>query len=331
MDFRTKLGITLAIALMALAGLLLNISKETFSAKAQFVKTFPVMGTIGEFVWYDNISEENFIQGAKAAEQVYNKVIQVCNIYDNNSELSLLNKRAYKEEVVCSQLLWDILQEARFAYKFSDGAFDISVKPLMDFWGFYKKNPNQKVDLNALQKAKSLVGLDKVIFNDKKKSIRFTQDGMGFDLGGIAKGYAADLAALEVSKYNIKSGMLNLGGNIRFLPLMPKNKTNYLVAIKSPENSNKSSGIVLEIKSNLAVSTSGNYERFVWQDNKKIGHIMIPAVVKSPRKKYRSVSVIAQNAVTADWLSTAIFVSGNAKFIEKVESKLPGTKVVVIE
>ena len=134
MDFRTKLGITLAIALMALAGLLLNISKETFSAKAQFVKTFPVMGTIGEFVWYDNISEENFIQGAKAAEQVYNKVIQVCNIYDNNSELSLLNKRAFKEEIVCSQLLWDILQEARFAYKFSDGAFDISVKPLMDFW-----------------------------------------------------------------------------------------------------------------------------------------------------------------------------------------------------
>ena len=182
-----------------------------------------------------------------------------------------------------------------------------------------------------MQKAKSLVGLDKVIFNDKKKSIRFTQEGMGLDLGGIAKGYAADLAALEVSKYNIKSGMLNLGGNIRFLPLMPKNKTNYLVAIKSPENSNKSSGIVLEIKSNLAVSTSGNYERFVWQDNKKIGHIMVPAVVKSPRKKYRSVSVIAQNAVTADWLSTAIFVSGNAKFIEKVESKLPGTKVVIIE
>ena len=61
MDFRTKLGITLAIALMALAGLLLNISKETFSAKAQFVKTFPVMGTIGEFVWYDNISESSII------------------------------------------------------------------------------------------------------------------------------------------------------------------------------------------------------------------------------------------------------------------------------
>jgi thiamine biosynthesis lipoprotein len=250
MDIRTKIGITLAILLIALTGLLLNIFKVQVNNEDKFVKVFTTMGTIGEFVWYDKVPQENFIQGATAAEQVYAQVIQACNIHDSNSELSLLNKRAYKEEVVCSPLLWDIIQEARFAYKFSNGAFDISVKPLMDFWGFYKKNPNEKVDLVTLQKVKSLVGLDKVIFNDKKKSIRFTLDGMGLDLGGIAKGYAADLAASKVSKYNIKTGMVNLGGNIRFLPIMPNGKKHYLVSVKSPNNSNDSSGIILKIKGN---------------------------------------------------------------------------------
>lgn len=331
MDGRTKIGITLAILLIALTGLLLNIFKVQVNNEDKFVKVFTTMGTIGEFVWYDKVPQENFIQGATAAEQVYAQVIQACNIHDSNSELSLLNKRAYKEEVVCSPLLWDIIQEARFAYKFSNGAFDISVKPLMDFWGFYKKNPNEKVDLVTLQKVKSLVGLDKVIFNDKKKSIRFTLEGMGLDLGGIAKGYAADLAASKVSKYNIKTGMVNLGGNIRFLPIMPNGKKHYLVSIKSPNNSNDSSGIILKIKGNSAVSTSGNYERYVKQGKKKVGHIMIPNVVKNRKRKFSSVTVVAQNAVTADWLSTAIFVSGNDQFIKKVESKLPGTFVTVIE
>ena len=331
MDGRTKIGITLAILLIALTGLLLNIFKVQINNEDKFVKVFTTMGTIGEFVWYDKVPQENFIQGATAAEQVYAQVIQACNIHDSNSELSLLNKRAYKEEVVCSPLLWDIIQEARFAYKFSNGAFDISVKPLMDFWGFYKKNPNEKVDLVTLQKVKSLVGLDKVIFNDKKKSIRFTLEGMGLDLGGIAKGYAADLAASKVSKYNIKTGMVNLGGNIRFLPIMPNGKKHYLVSIKSPNNSNDSSGIILKIKGNSAVSTSGNYERYVKQGKKKVGHIMIPNVVKNRKRKFSSVTVVAQNAVTADWLSTAIFVSGNDQFIKKVESKLPGTFVTVIE
>ena len=331
MDIRTKIGITLAILLIALTGLLLNIFKVQVNNEDKFVKVFTTMGTIGEFVWYDKVPQENFIQGATAAEQVYAQVIQACNIHDSNSELSLLNKRAYKEEVVCSPLLWDIIQEARFAYKFSNGAFDISVKPLMDFWGFYKKNSNKKVDLVTLQKVKSLVGLDKVVFNEKKKSIRFTLEGMGLDLGGIAKGYAADLAASKLSKYNIKTGMVNLGGNIRFLPIMPNGKKHYLVSIKSPNNSNDSSGIILKIKGNSAVSTSGNYERYVWQGKKKVGHIMIPNVVKNRKRKFSSVTVVAQNAVTADWLSTAIFVSGNDQFIKKVESKLPGTFVTVIE
>jgi thiamine biosynthesis lipoprotein len=267
----------------------------------------------------------------KVVEEAFNKVIYACDIHNSNSELSKLNKRAYKEEVVCSPLLWDIIQEARFAYKFSNGAFDISIKPLMDFWGFYKKNPQNKVDIKELEKAKNLVGLNKVIFNDKNKSIKFTLEGMALDLGGIAKGYAIDLAAKNLSKYNITSGMINLGGNILFLPIMPKGKKEYLVSIKSPDNSNSPSNIILKIKENNAVSTSGNYERFVWQDKKKIGHIMIPSTVKTRKKKFSSVSVIAPKAVTSDWLSTAIFVSGNYDFIKKVKTQLPNTFVTVLE
>jgi thiamine biosynthesis lipoprotein len=113
------------------------------------------------------------------------------NRFDPASELARLNAAAAQEAFACSPLLWDVLQAARQGYAQTEGAFDISVGPLMAVWGFHRKRDTLPTEAD-LQAAMARVGLPRVQFDDAARTVRFAVDGMSLDCGGIAKGYALD-------------------------------------------------------------------------------------------------------------------------------------------
>jgi thiamine biosynthesis lipoprotein len=286
-------------------------------------RVYPVMGTMATVKIYG--TDEIADKAADKVQDVFQDVQAVCNIFDPRSEIARLNATAADKPFRCTQMLWDLLLIARRAYEISDGSFDITVKPLMDLWGFYRNRDTLPAE-QEIKSAMKLVGFNKVIFNDKARTVKFPEKGMAFDLGGIAKGYAIDMAAEAVKDMGINSGTINLGGNIYCLPLPPLQKKAYEIGIRNPIKKDEICGTV-EVK-DQSVSTSGNYERYVIIGDKQYTHIIDPKK-GLPVADMLAVTVITPKAVDADYLSTSIFING-PEFAEKIRSAYPRTSFLII-
>ena len=266
---------------------------------------FPVMGTEAVIVLCAPQEQaEKARQGVKTA---FDRVVQVANPYDPESEVSRLNRTASTAPFICSEDLWTMLQAAREAWKISGGAFDITARPIMDLWGFYRVNPDRPApDEKTWKEVLAKVGLEKVRFDDKARSVFFTVPGMALDLGGLAKGYAVDLALDAIRREGITRGSVNLGGNLGLLE-PPPGQSGWVVGLLPPDHSLAGHHSTCLVK-NAAVSTSGDYERFILVDGEKIGHIVDPRTGRPVHRDY-SVTAIAPNALWADILSTVFYLN----------------------
>lgn len=288
----------------------------------QYSFAFGTMGTRAGCAFYA-ADERTARAGFAAVTREFDRVTQACNLHDENSELARLNREAGRDFFVCSELLWNVLSEARRAHRASSGAFDVTIKPLMNLWGFYRKRKRAPSPAEIAATLES-VGFDKLEWDDARRAVRFKAPGMALDLGGVAKGYALDLAAAAVKKLGIKSGVIDLGGNLYLLPEPPPGKTHYRIGVKSPSGRGDS-GTVLELPGNCAVSTSGSYERFVVLDGRRCGHVVDPATGAAPYLN-RSATAVAPTGIESDWLSSAAFLRGE-KLIPQLEKFVPGAKI----
>ena len=314
--------IAAALAVLAILAAALHSRRSgAAGAATAYSYSFGTMGTQAGCVFYtaDPALAES---GYAAVRREFDRVSTACNLHDPESELSKLNREADKGFFVCSELLWQVLVEARAAHRYSDGAFDITVKPLMDLRGFYRKRDKLPSSREIAETLK-LVGLDKLEWDDARRAVRFKKSGMALDLGGIAKGYALDLAAKAVLDLGIRRGVVDLGGNLFLLPEPPPGKTHYKIGIRSPSGQGDS-GEFLELPGSCAISTSGSYERFVVLDGKRCGHVVDPATGDAPYQNY-SVTAVAPTGIKSDWLSSSVFLRGRA-LADKLERELPGVK-----
>lgn len=282
------------------------------------IDSFRTMGTVARLtVALEQGKAEKLF---KAYRQECRKCMSIANLYGVQSELSRLNCNANNAPFRCSSELYKLLQACRKAWRVSEGAFDISAKPLMDLWGFYRKHtssmPGDKEIKNVLQK----VGLEKVVFNDKEQTVYFTVPGMALDLGGIAKGWTVDNMANLLDKNT--NAIIDLGGNLRIIN--PPGKTS-VIGIRDPLQADKIERKILV--QNGSCSTSGGYERFVVYNNRRYAHIMDPAT-GYPAGKHLAVTVITPLALDADWMSTAVFIRGKS-LAEKITRMYPGTTVYI--
>lgn len=309
MTLRTKIGVALALIIISALGAI----AYKLHSEAQIIRyrhEFGIMGTRSVFTFY--APERDALRADRAAFAAFEKISSTCNLYDPASELSQLNATAAEKNFVCSDLLWAILCEARQAYLATNGVFDISVKPLMDLWGFYRKRdtlPEQA----EIQRAQALTGLDKIVFDDANQSVHFTRKGMALDLGGIAKGFALDLGAKAARECGVEHGLLDLGGNL-FLLKPNIGKEFFQIGIKDPGDpaQTRRADELFLLKGNCAVSTSGSYERFVSYGGKKYSHIIDPRN-GFPSPMIHSATVVAPTAVQSDWMSTSIYLDPQLK------------------
>lgn len=324
MKNRAIAGVILALLLLTAAGIIALLPGRS---EEKHVVSFPVMGTVASLTFYTD--EGTFEKSVREIKKEFDKVSAIANRHVPESEISRLNKEAHKAPFVCSAELWEILTESRLACRLSEGAFDISVSPLMVHWGFYRKRA-QLPSPEETAKVKALTGLEKVIFNDSKRTVKFPAQGFALDLGGIAKGYAIELACRKAIECGISRGIIDLGGNLRLLPLPPPGNKFYKIGIRRPDR--KNGGVmpeVLKLPGNLAVSSSGDYERFVTIEGKRLGHIMDPET-GVPAPGNRAVTAISDRGMRSDWLSTAVYLKGK-KLADKLEEKLEHTRFVIIE
>ena len=324
MKRRAQWGIFLGLLLAAAA---LGIALQPGKGSRKHTLSFPVMGTVATLTFYTD--SEHFKQAAAEIQKEFAEISRIANRHDSTSEISRLNKEAARKPFQCTPALWEILTEARLAHRLSEGAFDISIAPLMTNWGFYRKR-SKIPSAEETAEIKKLTGLEKITFDDRNRTVKFPRPGFALDLGGIAKGYAIERAYKKALLQGITRGVIDLGGNLRLLPLPPPGRRHYLIGIRRPGR--KNGGVmpeILHLPGNLAVSSSGDYERFVTLEGKTFGHIIDPATgIPAPGK--RAVTAISDRGIRSDWLSTAVFLRGK-KLAEKLKKSLPNTRFVIIE
>jgi thiamine biosynthesis lipoprotein len=287
-----------------------------------------VMGTFARVVVVapDMRTAKRCIKAAFA--QIY-KVDQLMSDYKDDSEISQVNRDAFERAVKVSKSTYEVLQKAMEFSKLSAGAFDVTVGPLAQLWRSADKANSVPTD-TELQYARSKVGYEKLILNPNEMTVRFAVNGMKLDLGGIAKGYAIDKAVEAMKKSGALGAMVDIGGDIRCFGKPSKGKNYWLIGVQDPNRTEDLIGtplLVLKL-TDAAIATSGGYRRFALIEGKKYSHI-INRKTAVGAQSLSSVTIIANNAIDADALATAVTVMGPEKGLALIE-KIPQTEAILI-
>ncbi len=299
-----------------------------------FKKASLSMGTVFEATIY---AADKYV-----AEKTFNDVFQEINRldylmsnYKKESVLSELNKNASSEPVDCNKELVNVIEQSLKYGDITDGAFDITISPLMKKWGFFKKQ-GRIPGKEELESALESVSYKNIIIEEKAmkslaknpitvKTVFFKNPGTRIDLGGIGKGYAVDRAISVLKQNGISSALINFAGNIYTFGT-PPGKDSWIIGLQHPR---KSEGLLgtFEIK-DKAVSTSGDYEKFFTIEGKRYSHIIDPRT-GHPVKGVVSVTIVTDTAIRADALSTGVFVLGLEKGMALIE-KLPDVEGIIV-
>ena len=267
----------------------------------RYAFTEPKMGSPFMIVLYCNDS----LQAADYAKQSF-KLVDSFNIifsdYINSSELMQLNASAGTHfGVKVSPALLDILLQSKIAYEKSEGAFDITVGPLVKLWRTARKT-NQLPSAKKIDAAKNLIGFNKLIIDTANKEVTLTETGIGLDLGGIAKGWIAQKVIDFLGSQKITIALADAGGDIA-MGAAPPNSKGWSIGVNVPESKEEllEQSLLLQNKS---VATSGDTYQFIEHDGKRYSHITDPKTGYGVTFQ-RNVTVIANDGATADWLATA--------------------------
>lgn len=237
--------------------------------------------------------------------------------YRPGSEISRLNREG---RIKSSPETRSLLKNAREISRISDGVFDITVAPLMSAWREAEK-AGEPPDLKPLL---SLVGYQKLKI-EEDGTVYFLKKGMAIDLGGIGKGAAVDEAVSLMKSYGVKSGIVNLGGNLYAFGAGP-HQGKWKVGIQNPSGEGVIGAVLIKDR---GVSTSGNYQRYFEIGGKRYSHVLNPKTGSLEGNYPEGVTVIAPTALLADGLSTALTVLGPEKGIILAE-ETPGVEALVI-
>jgi len=302
---------------------LLSCAREETS-RAEFA-----LGTVCTVTLFENGQRtiyNNIFSGLREIEKLMSVNIPV-------SDVSRVNAAAGKEKVPVSKDVFAVIERAVFFAEISGGAFDPTVGPLISLWGIGGDNPRVPSH-EEIEKTLVLVNWRNIELDTETRSIFLKYPGMALDLGGIAKGYAAGVAAAIVKNSNLERAIIDLGGDIVVFG-EKQDKSPWRIGIQNP-NPDERRGVyigVLQIpgKENTqqTIVTSGVYERFFEKNGRHYHHIFSPWSGYPSENGLLSVTVIAEASMDADALSTSVFVLGYERGRRLIENK-PGVEAVFV-
>ncbi len=247
-------------------------------------------------------------EAVDAAFAEVHRLDEMLSNYKPESELSEVNRLAAEHPVAVTPELFDLLAACVAYSRESEGAFDITVGPLMKVWGFYKgtgRLPHRAEVRGALER----VGYRNILLDPATRSVRFARPGIELDPGGIGKGYAVDRMIEVIKQYGIRTALVSASGSSIYGLGAPPGEKGWRVQIRDPKDENKNVAEVL--LKDESMSTSGNYEKFFRAEGKTYSHIMDPRT-GWPAQGVLSVSVIAPRTIDSEAWTKPLFVNGRA-------------------
>ncbi len=251
-------------------------------------------------------------EAVDAAFKRIDEVEKYVNYFDENSTIAKFNRASENEKIILDRDTREILKTVFLVCEKSNGAYDPTVAAVNDLWDFKSENATVPSS-EKIQEQLKTVGYESVEFDYETSTIWKKKNGTKIDLGGSAKGYAADCAAEILQMMKVDYGVIDLGGNVKVIGKNPKrSEGSWQIGIQKPFAKNGSYDRVISVLDSSIV-TSGNYQRYFKVGDDLYHHIINPENGMPVNSEYDGVTVVAQSALLADCLSTACMVLGKDK------------------
>ena len=279
-----------------------------------FSKSDFVMGTSLE-ISAVSTDEGIAMLAMEMAKNEFLRIEKLISSWDSLSETSQINKNAGITEVQVDSELFQLIKRSNKMSEITNGAFDISVQAWHDIWKFNgsKTVPPSQQKLDSVL---ALVNYKNIVLTDSINAVFLKRKNMSIGFGAIGKGYAVNKAVAVMQKMGIKGGIVNAGGDLKAWGTKPDGSP-WQIGIKDPNNSDKVYSWIPV--NNMAIVTSGDYERYFVYEGKRYSHILNPKT-GWPSTGLKSVTVMCANAELADALATSVFVLGVKKGLQLINT-----------
>jgi FAD:protein FMN transferase len=266
-----------------------------------------LMGTLFSIVSHLDAGSEHFEETAAAAFRVASEIEEAASDYREDSELLALSRNRHGEAVVLSPLLFRLLAEARKLAEQTGGLFDPTLGPLTKLWREARRR-GQLPEAETLAAARAACGWQSLVLDPEKQTAILEKPGMRLDLGGIAKGQAADAMLAIFQKAGLSRSSITAGGDVR-VGSAPPDRGGWRIGIRGMDGKLIPEPLELE---NAAVSTSGDLHQFVEIAGTRYAHIIDPATGLGLTRRV-SATVVAPTATLSDALATACCAADPAR------------------
>lgn len=263
--------------------------------------TFFSLGTMNTITIFDSNRKDALNTACQRVLEIDDRM----SVFKKNSDIMKINRSAGIKSEKINKDTFEVLKRALKFCKLSKGSFDITIRPLTCLWGIGKKQrfiPNKR----EIEEKLKLVNYNDLYLDEKKGEAYLRKKGQAIDLGGIAKGYAADEVRRIFLQYNIENALINLGGNI---VAMGHNSSGepWNIGVQNPlAPRGEYIGIVKVV--NKTIVTSGSNEQFFIKDGIRYHHIINPNTGYPVNNGMLSVTVLSEASIDADAITTALFV-----------------------
>jgi len=291
------------------------------AAAGWFQRSEAIMGTaIQVELWSEDREQAEAAMAAVIAEM--HRIDAAMSPHKATSELSRINREASARPVPLSEEMFGLLGRALHFSALSDGAFDITFASAGQLYD-YRAGVGPSDD--TLAAAQALIGWRGLELQPATRSVRFARHGMRIDLGGFAKGHAVDNGVAILRRHGIAHGMVSAGGDSHVLG--DRRGRPWTIGVRDPRRDGEVVAVLpLE---DVAISTSGDYERFFERDGVRHHHLIDPKTGRSACGVC-SVTILADDGLTSEALSKCVFVMGRERGLRFIESQ-PGVDAVVVD
>ena len=254
------------------------------------------------------------------------RIEKLLTTFNDNSETNIINANAGIKPVTVSRETFNLIKRSLRISSLTQGAFDISYGSVdKRLWNF-DQQMTELPDKETAKKMVRLINYQNIILDDEACTVFLRQKGMRIGFGGIGKGYAAERAKQVMKLNGVESGVVNASGDLTTWGLQPDGKQ-WTIAIANPNAAHQAFSY-MEI-SNMAVATSGNYEKFVMIGGKKYSHTINPRT-GLPISGIKSVTIITTNAELADAMATPVTIMGITSGLDMI-NQIKGVEAIIID
>ncbi|BAP32100.1 ApbE family lipoprotein [Chryseobacterium sp. StRB126] len=271
----------------------------------EFRKPQRLMGNAFEITVVDENEKSAYLHIDAAVAEIQ-RIEKLLTTFSENSQTSLINHHAGIRPVKVDREVFDLIERSLRISRITDGYFDISYGGIdKSFWNF-DRDMKQLPDPKLIKDHLKLVNYENILLNSEDQTVFLKEKGMRIGFGGVGKGYAAEMAKRLLQKRGMPSGIVNASGDLTTWGTQSNGKP-WTVGIADPDHA-KQPFSYMNI-TDMAVATSGNYEKFVIIDGKKYSHTINPKT-GMPVSGVKSVTVFCPNAEIADAMATPVGIMG---------------------